>query len=121
VDGEKNMFSGLMVCADCGHMLNELIDYKEVYQAEKIAGKHVQKLKIHYNCVGTFKRGGKAANRKKVVGRQTALRSRACKALAGKAVPFCGRGGAMERYEESRTAKRFGILSGAQFAPTWCR
>ena len=34
-------------------MLNELVDYIEVYQAEKINGVHAQKLKIHYNCVGT--------------------------------------------------------------------
>ena len=35
-------------------MLNELVDYIEVYQAEKIDGVHVQKLKIHYNCVGSI-------------------------------------------------------------------
>ncbi len=35
-------------------MLNELIDYIEVYQAEKIYGKKIQKLRIHYNCVGTL-------------------------------------------------------------------
>jgi hypothetical protein len=33
--------------------------------------------------------GGEAAQRKKVVGRHAALKSRACKALAAKAVPFC--------------------------------
>jgi DNA invertase Pin-like site-specific DNA recombinase len=35
-------------------MLSELVDYIEVYQAEKIDGVHVQKLKIHYNCVGSI-------------------------------------------------------------------
>jgi len=35
-------------------MLNELIDRIEVHQAEKIDGVHVQKLKIHYNCVGSI-------------------------------------------------------------------
>jgi hypothetical protein len=35
-------------------MLNELVDYIEVCQAEKIDGVHVQKLKIHYNCVGSI-------------------------------------------------------------------
>jgi hypothetical protein len=35
-------------------MLNELVDYIEVYQAEKADGVHVQKLKIHYNCVGSI-------------------------------------------------------------------
>lgn len=35
-------------------MLSELIDFIEVYQAEKIDGVHVQKLKIHYNCVGSI-------------------------------------------------------------------
>ncbi len=33
-------------------MLNELVDYIEVHHAEKIDGVHVQRLKIHYNCVG---------------------------------------------------------------------
>ena len=33
-------------------MLNELIDYIEVYHAEKIDGVQVQKFKIHYNCIG---------------------------------------------------------------------
>lgn len=36
-------------------MLNELIDKIEVYQAEKIDGKKVQRLKIHYNCIGAMK------------------------------------------------------------------
>lgn len=36
------------------HMLNELIDHIEVHQAEKSAGKHVQRLTIHYNCVGSI-------------------------------------------------------------------
>ncbi len=35
-------------------MLNELVDYIEVHHAEKIDGVHVQKLKIHYNCVGSI-------------------------------------------------------------------
>ena len=35
-------------------MLNELIDRIEVYQSEKIDGVHVQRLTIHYNCVGTI-------------------------------------------------------------------
>ena len=33
-------------------MLNELIEKIEVHQAEKIDGKTVQKLTIHYNCIG---------------------------------------------------------------------
>lgn len=35
-------------------MLNELIQRIEVHQAEKINGVHVQRLTIHYNCVGTL-------------------------------------------------------------------
>lgn len=35
-------------------MLNELIDHIEVHQAEKVDGVHVQKLTIHYNCVGSI-------------------------------------------------------------------
>ena len=35
-------------------MLNELIDHIEVHQAEKVNGVHVQKLTIHYNCVGSI-------------------------------------------------------------------
>ena len=35
-------------------ILNELIEKIEVYQSEKIDGKAVQKLKIHYNCIGTM-------------------------------------------------------------------
>ena len=35
-------------------MLNELIDHIEVHQAEKVESVHVQKLKIHYNCVGSI-------------------------------------------------------------------
>jgi rubrerythrin len=35
-------------------MLNELIDYIEVFQAEKIDGVWVQRLRIHYNCVGSL-------------------------------------------------------------------
>jgi DNA invertase Pin-like site-specific DNA recombinase len=35
-------------------MLNELIDHIEVHQAEKVDGVYVQKLTIHYNCVGSI-------------------------------------------------------------------
>lgn len=35
-------------------MLNELIDKIEVYQSEKIDGKNVQRLKIHYACIGAI-------------------------------------------------------------------
>lgn len=35
-------------------MLNELIKKIEVYQAEEIDGKRVQRLKIHYNCIGNI-------------------------------------------------------------------
>lgn len=35
-------------------MLNELIERIDVHQAEKVDGVHVQKLTIHYNCVGTI-------------------------------------------------------------------
>ena len=35
-------------------MVNELIDHIEVYQAEKIDVEWVQKLTIHYNCVGAL-------------------------------------------------------------------
>ena len=35
-------------------MLNELIEKIEVYQAEIIDGKKVQRLKIHYNCIGSI-------------------------------------------------------------------
>ena len=35
-------------------MLNELIDRIEVPQSEKIDGVHVQRLNIHYACVGTL-------------------------------------------------------------------
>ena len=35
-------------------MLNELIDRIEVHQAEKIDGEWVQKLTIHYNCIGAL-------------------------------------------------------------------
>lgn len=35
-------------------MLNELIEKIEVHQAEKIDGVWVQRLTIHYNCVGTI-------------------------------------------------------------------
>ena len=35
-------------------MVNELIDHIEVYQAEKIDWEWVQKLTIHYNCIGAL-------------------------------------------------------------------
>lgn len=35
-------------------MLTELIEYIEVHHAEKIDGVHVQKIRIHYNCVGSI-------------------------------------------------------------------
>ena len=35
-------------------MLTELIEYIEVQHAEKIDGVHVQKIRIHYNCVGSI-------------------------------------------------------------------
>ena len=35
-------------------MLNELIQRIEVHQAEKIDGEWVQKLTIHYNCIGAL-------------------------------------------------------------------
>ena len=35
-------------------MLNELIHHIEVYQAERVNGVQVQKLAIHYNCIGTI-------------------------------------------------------------------
>jgi len=35
-------------------MLSELIDRIEVHQSEKINGVWVQRLNIHYNCVGTI-------------------------------------------------------------------
>lgn len=35
-------------------MLNELIEKIEVHQAEKINGEKVQKLTIHYNCIGSI-------------------------------------------------------------------
>ena len=34
-------------------MLNELIERVEVHQSEKVDGVHVQRLTIHYNCIGT--------------------------------------------------------------------
>ena len=33
-------------------MLNELIERIEVYHSEKIDGVHVQRLNIHYHCIG---------------------------------------------------------------------
>ena len=35
-------------------MLNELIERIEVHQSEKIDGEWVQKLTIHYNCIGAL-------------------------------------------------------------------
>ena len=35
-------------------MLNELIEKIEVHQSEKVNGKTVQKLTIHYNCIGNI-------------------------------------------------------------------
>jgi len=35
-------------------MLNELVNHIEVHQAEKIDGEQVQKLTIHYSCVGAL-------------------------------------------------------------------
>ncbi|TQI67334.1 recombinase family protein [Clostridium sp. KNHs216] len=35
-------------------MLNELIDHIEVHQAEKENGVYIQKLTIHYNCIGSI-------------------------------------------------------------------
>lgn len=36
------------------HMLNELIDHIDVHHAEVINGERIQKLVIHYNCVGVL-------------------------------------------------------------------
>ncbi|MCL2774480.1 MAG: DUF4368 domain-containing protein [Oscillospiraceae bacterium] len=35
-------------------ILNELIDYIEVYHAEQENGVRTQKLNIHYNCIGSI-------------------------------------------------------------------
>ena len=35
-------------------MLNELVDFIEVYHAEKIDGVWKQRLRIHYNCIGSI-------------------------------------------------------------------
>ena len=35
-------------------MLNELVEKIEVFQVEKIDGKNVQKIKIHYTCIGAL-------------------------------------------------------------------
>ena len=35
-------------------MLDELVQYIEVHQAEKVNGTWVQRLTIHYNCVGAI-------------------------------------------------------------------
>ena len=35
-------------------MINELIDHIDVFQSEKINGEWVQKLTIHYNCIGAL-------------------------------------------------------------------
>jgi hypothetical protein len=42
-------------------MLNELIEKIEVYQSEKVDGVHMQKLTIHYHCVGTIDFPGASA------------------------------------------------------------
>jgi hypothetical protein len=35
-----------------GRMLNELIERIEVYHAKKVDGRHMQRVVIHYNCIG---------------------------------------------------------------------
>lgn len=35
-------------------MLNELVERSEVYHTEKIDGRYIQRLKIHYTCIGSF-------------------------------------------------------------------
>jgi len=35
-------------------MLTELIDHINVYHAEKVSGETMQKVTIHYNCIGAF-------------------------------------------------------------------
>ena len=35
-------------------MLNELVERIEVSHAEKVDGKHIQCITIHYNCIGTI-------------------------------------------------------------------
>ena len=35
-------------------MLNELIEKIEVHQAQKVDGVYVQRLTIHYNCIGSL-------------------------------------------------------------------
>ena len=35
-------------------MVNELIDHIDVFQSEKINGEWVQRLTIHYNCIGAL-------------------------------------------------------------------
>ena len=35
-------------------MLNELVEKIEVFNAEKVNGVWEQRLRIHYNCVGTI-------------------------------------------------------------------
>lgn len=52
-------------------MLNELIDYIEVHQAEKVAGVWKQKLTIHYNCIGTIEIPDEASIPKPEVTMQT--------------------------------------------------
>ena len=42
-------------------MLNELVEKIEVYNAEKIDGEWVQRLRIHYNCVGEMNIPNEAA------------------------------------------------------------
>ena len=35
-------------------MLNEFIEKIEIHETEKLSGKHIQTLTIHYNCIGTI-------------------------------------------------------------------
>ena len=35
-------------------MLNEFIEKIEIHETEKLSGRHVQTLTIHYNCIGTI-------------------------------------------------------------------
>lgn len=35
-------------------MLNELVERIDVFHAERVEGEHRQKVRIHYNCVGTI-------------------------------------------------------------------
>jgi hypothetical protein len=58
-DGEKNMFISTVrkytrAKKLTERMLNELIERIEVHQSEKVDGVHIQRLTIHYNCVGAL-------------------------------------------------------------------